>query len=56
MEMLIYVNGHQIGNAIAGCEFIGDAWVKAQELAEILDVSCGLADAETGEVFVWWEP
>ena len=56
MRMLIYVNGHQIGNAIAGCEYIGEAWVKAQELAEMLDVSCALVNAETGEVIAWWEP
>lgn len=56
MRMLIYVNGHQIGNAIAGCEYIGEAWVKAQELAETLDVSCSLVNAETGEVIALWEP
>jgi hypothetical protein len=56
MAMLIYVNGQQIGNAIAGCEYIGEAWVKAQELAETLDVSCALVSAETGEVIAWWEP
>ena len=56
MAMLIYVNGKQIGNAISGCEFIGEAWVKAQELAEMLEVSCALVNAETGEVIAWWEP
>lgn len=56
MRMLIYVNGHQIGGAISGCEYIGEAWVKAQELAEMLDVSCALVSAETGEVIAWWEP
>ena len=56
MAMLIYVNGHKIGGAISGCEYIGEAWVKAQELAEILDVSCALVSAETGEVIAWWEP
>ena len=56
MEMLIYVDGKQIGETIRGCEFIGEAWVKAQELAEMLDVSCALVDADTGEVLVWWEP
>lgn len=56
MEMFIYVNGKQIGDAISGCEYIGDAWVKAQELAEALDVSCALVSAETGEVIAWWEP
>lgn len=56
MAMLIYVDGKQIGTLISGCEFIGEAWVKAQELAEILDVSCALVNAETGEVIVWWEP
>ena len=56
MAMLIYVNGKQIGNAISGCEYIGEAWVKAQELAEMLDVSCALVSAETGEVIAWWEP
>lgn len=29
MEIMIYVDGKQIGEAISGCEFIGDAWVKA---------------------------
>ena len=56
MEMMIYVNGKQISEAISGCEYIGEAWVKAQELAEMLDVSCALVSAETGEVIVWWEP
>ena len=48
--MMIYVNGKQIGGIISGCEFIGNAWVKAQDLAETLNVSCGLVCAETGEV------
>ena len=56
MAMLIYVNGKQIGGAISGCEYIGEAWVKAQELAEMLDVSCALVSAETGEVIALWEP
>ena len=56
MAMLIYVNGKQIGGAISGCEFIGEAWVKAQDLAEMLDVSCALVSAETGEVIALWEP
>jgi hypothetical protein len=56
MKFLIYVNGKQIGEAISGCEFVGDAWVKAQQLAEMLDVSCALVNAETGEVEVLWEP
>ena len=56
MEMMIYVNGKQIGEAISGCEYIGEAWVRAQALAEILDVSCALVSAETGEVIAWWEP
>lgn len=56
MEMKIYVNGYPMGGAISGCEFIGDAWVKAQRLAEMLDVSCALVNAETGEVEILWEP
>lgn len=56
MAMMIYVDGKQIGEIISGCEFIGEAWVKAQELAEMLDVSCALVSAETGEVIAWWEP
>ena len=56
MEMMIYVDGKQIGEIISGCEYIGEAWVKAQELAEMLDVSCALVSAETGEVIAWWEP
>ena len=56
MEMMIYVNGKQIGGIISGCEFIGEAWVKAQELAKMLDVSCALVNAETGEVIAYWEP
>jgi hypothetical protein len=56
MEMMIYVDGKQIGGIISGCEFIGKAWVKAQELAEMLNTSCALVSAETGEVIVWWEP
>ena len=56
MEMMIYVNGYPMGGAISGCEFIGEAWVKAQELAEMLDVSCALVSAETGEIIALWEP
>ena len=56
MKFNIYVDGKCLGNAICGCEFVGEAWVKAQELAEMLDVSCALVDAETGEVVMWWEP
>ena len=56
MQVMIYVNGKQISDVISGCEYIGEAWVKAQELAEMLDVSCALVSAETGEVIAWWEP
>lgn len=56
MKFHIYVNGHCMGNAISGCEFVGEAWVKAQELAEMLGSSCALVSAETGEVIAWWEP
>ena len=56
MEMLIYVNGYRISNVVSGCDFIGDAWVQAQQLAEMLNVSCALVSAETGEVIAWWEP
>lgn len=57
MEFDIYVNGCCISKtAISGCEFIGETWVKAQKLAEMLGVSCALVNAETGEVVVWWEP
>ena len=55
MEMHIYINGRYIGEA-SGCEAIGEAWVQAQRLAEMLDASCALVSAETGEVLVWWEP
>ena len=56
MKFYIYVDGQRIGNPICGCEFIGEAWVKAQKLAEMLNSSCALASAETGEVIAWWEP
>ena len=57
MKFDIYVNGYCINKtAISGCEFVGDAWVKAQELAEMLNTSCALVSAETGEVVAWWEP
>lgn len=56
MQMMIYLDGKQIGGIISGCDFIGSAWVQAQELAEMLDVSCALVSAETGEVIAWWEP
>ena len=56
MEMMIHVDGKQIGGIISGCEFIGNAWVKAQDLAETLNVSCALVSAETGEIIAWWEP
>lgn len=56
MEMMIHVNGYPMGEPISGCEFIGEAWVKAQELADMLEVSCALVSAETGEVIALWEP
>lgn len=56
MEMMICVNGHQISDVISGCEYIGEAWVKTQQLAELLGVSCALVNAETGEVLMVWEP
>ena len=56
MKVLIYLNGYSMETIISGCEFIGEAWVKAQELAEMLEVSCALVNAETGEVIAWWEP
>ena len=56
MEMVIYLNGYPMGGAISGCEFVGEALVKAQELAEMLEVSCALVSAETGEVIALWEP
>jgi hypothetical protein len=56
MEMMIYVNGYPMSGAISGCEYIGEAWLKAQALAELLGVSCALVSAETGEVIAWWEP
>lgn len=56
MQMMIYLDGRQIGGIMSGCEFIGSAWVMAQELAEMLGVSCALVSAETGEVIAWWEP
>lgn len=56
MKMMIYVNGMLVSGMISGCEFVGEAWVKAQQLADLLDVSCALVDADTGEVIAWWEP
>ena len=56
MDAIIYVNGNQTSGVISGCEFIGEAWVNAQKLAEMLGVSCALVNAETGEVIAWWEP
>lgn len=56
MEMRIYLNGYPMGDVLSGCDFIGDAWVRAQELAEMLNMSCALVSAETGEVIAWWEP
>lgn len=55
MAMLIYLNGECVGMA-SGCEFVGEVWVKTQQLAELLDVDCALVSAETGEVLVLWEP
>lgn len=56
MGMWIYLNGRQTSEIISGCEFIGEAWVQAQRLAELLNVSCALVSAETGEVIAYWEP
>lgn len=56
MEMVIYLNGYPMGEAISGCEFVGEVWAKVQELAEMLEVSYALVSAETGEVIAWWEP
>ena len=55
MTMYIYINGKYIGEA-SGCEAVGEAWVRAQRLAEMLCVDCALVGAETGEVLVLWEP
>jgi hypothetical protein len=55
MEMMIYLDGKCVGMA-SGCEFVGEVWVNAQKLAEMLEVSCALVSAETGEVLVLWEP
>ena len=54
--MYIYVNGNLVSGMICGCEYVGETWVKAQQLAELLCVSCALVSAETGEVLVLWEP
>ena len=54
--MVIYLNGNQISGIIRGCEYIGEAWVQAQQTAELLGVSCALVSVETGEVIAWWEP
>lgn len=56
MEMVICLNGNPVSEPLSGCDFIGEAWVKGQELAEMLDVSCALVSAETGEVIAFWEP
>ena len=53
--MMIYLDGEIVGVA-SGCELVGEAWVKAQQLAELLCVDCALVSAETGEVLVLWEP
>ena len=55
MVMMIYVNGAHMVTA-CGCEFVGEAWVKAQQFAETIGVSCALVSAETGEVVALWEP
>lgn len=55
MEMLIYLNGEAVGEA-SGCEFVGKVWVKTQQLAELLNVSCALVSAETGEILALWKP
>ena len=55
MEMYIYLGGKYIGKA-CGCEFVGEAWVQTQRLAEMLDTDCALVSADTGEVLVLWEP
>ena len=54
--MVIYLNGNPVSEPLSGCDFIGEAWVKGQELAKMLDVSCALVSAETGEVIALWEP
>lgn len=54
--MYIYVNGNPVSGIICGCEYVGEAWVQAQKLAELLDVDCALVSAETGEVIALWEP
>ena len=55
MKMMIYVNGNYVA-CVSGCEAVGEAWVKAQRLAEALCCECALVSAETGEVLVLWEP
>ena len=55
MAMMIYLDGKCVGMT-SGCEATGEAWVKAQQLAELLCVDCARVSAETGEVLVLWEP
>lgn len=55
MTMMIYLDGKCVGLA-SGCEFVGEVWVQTQRLAELLEVSCALVNAETGEVVILWEP
>lgn len=55
MDMWIYVNGHLVGTA-CGCEAVGEAFIKAQQLAEALGVDCSMVSTETGEVLAMWEP
>lgn len=53
----IYVNGCCLTKtAIISCEKVGDAWVKAQKLAETIGTTCWLVSAETGEIIILWEP
>ena len=56
MEMMICLGGKQIGDVLCGCEYIGETWVQAQKLAEMLNINCALVSAETGEVIALWEP
>ena len=56
MKFHLYIKGQCVSRDISGCEFVGEAWVKALQIAEMLEVSCALVSAETGEVIAWWEP
>ena len=53
--MWLYFNGKFMGK-VMDSKKAGEIWVRAQQFAEALGVSCALVDAGTERKVLFWEP